>query len=63
MIIQGSKSEKTNSLINLINGHGDIDKIYLYGKDLSELWYEYFIRKDKNAEIKHFNDLNALIEC
>ena len=63
MIIEGSKSEKTNSLVNLIYEQGDIDKIYLYAKDLSEPWYEYLIKKRKNAGIKHFNDLNALIEC
>ena len=63
LIIEGFKSEKTNSLINLINEQNDIDRIYLYAKDLSEPWYEYLITKHKNAEIKHFNDLNALIEC
>ena len=63
MIIEGSKSEKTNSLVNLIYEQGDIDKIYLYAKDLSEPWYEYLIKKRKNAGIKRFNDLNALIEC
>ena len=63
MIIEGSKSEKTNSLVNLIYEQGDIDKIYLYAKDLSEPWYEYLIKNAKNAGIKHFDDLNALIEC
>ena len=63
MIIEGSKSGKTNSLINLINEQNDIDKISLYAKDLSEPWYEYLIKKCKNAGLKHFNDLNALIEC
>ena len=62
-IIEGSKSEKTNSLINLINEQNDNDKIYLYAKDLSEPCYEYLIKKCKNAGIKHFNYLNALIEC
>ena len=62
MIIEGSKSEKANSLINLINEQNDIDKIYLYAKDLSEPWYEYLIKKHKNAGIKHFNDLKSLIE-
>ena len=57
------KSEKTNSLINLINEQNDIDKIYLHAKDLSEPWYEYFIKKRKNVGIKHSNDLNSLIEC
>ena len=62
MIIEGSKSEKTNSLVNLRYEQGDIDKIYLYAKDLSEPWYEYLIKKHKNAGIKHFNDLKSHIE-
>ena len=36
IIIGGSISEKTNVLINLINEQDDIDKIYLYARDLSE---------------------------
>ena len=63
MIIEGSKSGKTNSLINLINEQNDIDKISLHAKDLSEPWHEYLIKNCKNAGIKYFNDLNALIEC
>ena len=46
MIIGGSTSRKTNTLINLINeqDNGDvIEKIHLYAKDLSEPKYEYFI--------------------
>ena len=63
LITEGSKSEKTNSLINLINEQNDIDKIYLYAKDLSEPWCKYLIKKRKNAGTKYFNNLNALIEC
>ena len=33
LIIGGSGSGKTNALLNLINNHLDIDKIYLYAKD------------------------------
>ena len=55
--------KKTNSLISLTNEQDDIDKIYLYAKDLSEPQYEYLIKKRKSSVIKHFNDLNALIEC
>ena len=55
--------KKTNSLISLTNEQDDIDKIYLYAKDLSEPQYEYLIKKRKNSVIKHFDDLNALIEC
>ena len=40
LIIGGSGSGKTNTLLNLINEQKDIGKIYLYAKDLSELKYE-----------------------
>ena len=63
IIIGGSGSGKTNALINLINEQNDIDKIYLYAKDLSEPKYEYLIKKRENSGIKHFNDPNAFIEC
>ena len=36
LIICGSGSRKTKALLNLINEQDDIDKIYLYAKDLSE---------------------------
>ena len=36
LIIGGSGSGKTNTLLNLINLEKDIDKIYFYAKDLSE---------------------------
>ena len=35
----------------------------MYAKDLSELKYEFLIKKSENAGIKHVNDLNAFIEC
>ena len=41
----------------------DIDKIYLYAKDLSEAKYEFLIEKHEDAGIKHLNDSNAFIEC
>ena len=43
LIIGGSGSWKTNTLVNLINEQNDIDKIYSYIKDLSEPKYEYLI--------------------
>ena len=43
IIIGGSGSEKINALINLIRGQNDIDKIYLYARDISEPKYEYLI--------------------
>ena len=63
LIIAGSGSGKTNALLNLIKEQGDIDKMYLYVKDLSELKYEFLIKKLEDAGINHFNDPNALIEC
>ena len=63
LIIGGSGSGKTNVLLNLINEQDDIDKIYLYAKNLSEPKYEFLIKKHRNTGIKHLNDPNALIEC
>ena len=63
MILGGSGSGKTNTLLNLINEQDDIDKIYLYAKDLSEHKYEFLIKKWKNAGTKSLNDPNAFIEC
>ena len=36
LIIRGSGSGKTNTLLNLINEQSNIDKIYLYARDLNE---------------------------
>ena len=47
LIIGGSGSGKTNALINLINEQNDIDKTYLYARDLSEQKYEYLIKNMK----------------
>ena len=63
LIIGGSGSGKTNTLHNLINEQEDIDKIYLYAKDLSEPKYEFLVRNRKNAGIKHLNDSKTFIEC
>ena len=63
LIIGGSGSGKTNTLLNLIKEQDDIDKIYLYAKDLSKPKYEFLIKKQENAGIKHLNDVNVFIEC
>ena len=62
LIIGGSGSGKTKTLLNLINEEKVTDKIYLYAKDLSEPKYEYLIKNRENAGIKHVNDSNAFIE-
>ena len=56
LIFGGCGSGKTNILLNLINKQKDIDKIYLYPKDLSESKYEHLIKNRENAGIKHIND-------
>ena len=63
LIIGGSGSGKTNALLNLIKEQDDIDKIYLYAKDLSEPKYEFLIKKREDVGIKYCNDPNAFIEC
>ena len=63
IIIGGSGSGKTNALINLINEQNDIDKVYLYARDLSEPMYEYLIKEREDAGIKHLNNLSTFIEC
>ena len=50
LIIGGSRSGKTNALLNLISQQDDIDKIYLYAKDLIEAKYDFLIRKHEDAE-------------
>ena len=63
LIICGSGSGKTNTLLNLMNEQKDIDKMYLYAKDLSEPKYEYLVKNRANAGIEHLNDSEAFIEC
>ena len=63
LITGSSESGKTNALLNLIKEQDDIDKSYLYVKDLSEPNYEFLVKKREDAGTKHFNDPNAFIEC
>ena len=62
LIIGGSGSGKTNTLLNLIENHPDIDKIYLYVKDLYESKYQYLINKRECVDVNHLNDPKAFIE-
>ena len=55
LIIGGSGSGKTNTLLNLIkeqDNHDVIDKIYLYSKDLNKAKYQFLIEKREYAGIK-----------
>ena len=45
LIIGGSGSEKTNTLLNLINEQNDIDKKYLYERDLNAPKYKILVEK------------------
>ena len=63
LIIGGSGSGKTNTLLHLIKEQDDIDNIQLYAKDLSEPKYEFLIKKHEDAGTKHFSDPNAFIKC
>ena len=63
LIIAGSWPGKTNALLSLIKEKDDIDKVYLYAKDLSELKYEFLIKKHDDVGIKYCNDPNAFIVC
>ena len=57
LIIGGSGSGKTNTLLNLINEQKERFK-----KDLSEPKFEYLIKNRENAGIKYLNDSKAFIE-
>ena len=50
-------------MLTLIKEQDDIDKIYLYAKDFSELKYEFLITKREDVGTKHLNDSNAFIAC
>ena len=62
LTIGGSGSGETNELLNLINNHPDIDKIYLYTKDPYEAKYQFLINKRESIGSEHFHDPKAFIE-
>ena len=61
LIVGGSGSGKTNVLLNLINNQPDIDKIYLYAKDIYEEKYQYLINKREKLGLDHFDDQKILL--
>ena len=62
LIIGGSESGKVNVLLYLIESKPDIDKIYLYAKDLYEAKYQYLISIREKVGIDHHDDPRACIE-
>ena len=63
LIIGGYGPGKTNTLLNLINEQNDIDKSYLYARDLNKPKYNILFKRRKDVGIKHLNDPNTFIEC
>ena len=49
-------------MLNLINHENDINKIYLYAKDLYEAKYQLLISKRESRGIKYLNGSKAFIE-
>ena len=62
LTIDGSGSGRTNLLLNLIEEQPDIDKIFLYAKDLYEAKYQYLINIREKVGIDHHNDPGAYTE-
>ena len=62
LIIGGSGSGRTNVLLNLIEDQPDIDKIFLYPKDLYEAKYQYLINIREKVGIDHHTNPGAYIE-
>ena len=55
--------KKTDALLDLIKDQDNIDKVYLYAKELNEPKYEFLIKKREDGGIKYCNDPNSFIEC
>ena len=62
LIVGGSGSAKTNTWHNLIKEQDDIDKLYLYAKDLSQTKYQFLIEKHENVGFRHLNDTKTFLE-
>ena len=67
LIIGGSGSGKTNTLLNLIkeeDSDNPIDKIYLYllVSNFNEPKYQLLIKKREDARIKYSDDSKAFIK-
>ena len=62
LIFRGSGSRKTNALLSLINNEPDIDKIYLYAKDLYKAKYQLLINKRESTGSKYLKDSKTFIK-
>ena len=61
LIIGGSVSGKTNTLLNLINNQPDIHKIYLHAKDPYEAKYKFLVNTGESTGLKHFSGPRSFI--
>ena len=61
-IKRGSRSGKTNALLNLTNNQPDIDEIYLYAKDPYKAKYQLLNNKRENTGLEHINNPKAFVE-
>ena len=55
--------EKQTHCYYFVKEQNNINKIYLYARDLNEPKYEDLIKKREDTEIKHLNNPNVFIEC
>ena len=53
-MVEGSRSGKTNALLNLINHEPDIDKHFLYAKDPYKAKYQFLTNKRQKYNLKAF---------
>ena len=49
--------------LNLIEDQPDIDKIYLYAKDLHECKYQYLINIREKVGLKRLNNPRVFVKC
>ena len=62
LIVGGSGSGKTNTLMNMLKYQRDISKIFLYVKDPTEDKYNFLIKQQERVGQKFLGDPKAFIE-
>ena len=62
LIIGGSESGKTNTLLNLINYQPYIDHIHLYAKDPYKSTYQFLINKREDVGLENFKIPKAFVK-
>ena len=62
LIIGGSGSGKTNTLLNLINYQPYIDQIHLYAKDPYKATYQFLINRHEDVGLEHFKIPKAFVK-